>query len=90
MLHDGIQSCSGILGISFGMQTILRGTRGPNFNALRAILELQKSMPSIQVSARFWDLIFFSSQASVESVQGLRLLSSCVGVDVGLKVLLAI
>ena len=33
---------------------------------------------------------FFSSQASVGSVQGLRLLSSCVGVDVGLKVLLAI
>ena len=39
MLHDGIKSCSGTLGVSFGMQTILRGMRGANFNALRAILE---------------------------------------------------
>ena len=39
VLHDGIRSCSGTLGVSFGMQTILRGMRGANFNALRAILE---------------------------------------------------
>ena len=39
VLHDGIRTCSGILGVSFGMQTIIRGMRGANFNALRAILE---------------------------------------------------
>jgi hypothetical protein len=39
VLHDGIRSCSGTLGVSFGMQTILRGIRGANFHALRAILE---------------------------------------------------
>ena len=39
VLHDGIRSCSGTLGVSFGMQTILCGMRGANFNALRAILE---------------------------------------------------
>ena len=39
VLHDGIRSCSGTLGVSFGMQTILRGMRGANFNALGAILE---------------------------------------------------
>ena len=37
VLHDGIRSCSGTLGVSFGMQTILRGMRGANFNALRTI-----------------------------------------------------
>ena len=31
VLHDGIRSCSGTLGVSFGMQTILRGGRGANF-----------------------------------------------------------
>ena len=31
--------CSGTLGVSFEMQTVLRGIRGANFNALRAILE---------------------------------------------------
>ena len=35
VLHDGITSCSGTLGVSFGMQTILRGMRGANFNALK-------------------------------------------------------
>ena len=39
VLHDGIRSCSGTLGVAFGMQTILRGMRGANFNALRGILK---------------------------------------------------
>ena len=36
VLHDGIRTCSGSLGVSFGMQTILRGMRGANCNALRS------------------------------------------------------
>ena len=39
VLHDGNKSCSGTLGVSFGMQTILRGMREANFSALGAILE---------------------------------------------------
>ena len=31
VLQDGIRTCSGTLGVSFGMQTILRGMRGANF-----------------------------------------------------------
>ena len=34
--HDGVRSCSGTLGVSFAMQTILRGIRGGNLK--RAIL----------------------------------------------------
>ena len=41
--------CSGTLGVAFGMQTVLRGTRGANFNVVRAILE-----PLGVILARSW------------------------------------
>ena len=39
VVHDGIRSCSGTLGVAFGMQTILRGGCRAHFGALGAILE---------------------------------------------------
>ena len=39
VVYDGIRSCSGTLGVSFGMQTILRGGRAANFSTLGPILE---------------------------------------------------
>ena len=43
--------CSGTLGVSFGMQTVLRGIRGANFNALRAILEPLGAILDLEGSA---------------------------------------
>ncbi len=50
--HDGIRSCSGTLRVSFGMQTLLRGMRGANFIALRAILE-----PLGAILGRSWGIL---------------------------------
>ena len=40
VVHDGIRICSGTLGVTSGMQTILREGRGANFSALGPILVL--------------------------------------------------